>query len=62
MDAETWGIIIKAVGELTLTGFLFASWWLERSERLKIQAEHEKHMQADIDRLLDQTEDLRRVA
>lgn len=60
MDAETWATIVKAFGELTLTGFLFANWWLERSERLKIQARYDDHLEKDISELLDQTEDLRR--
>lgn len=60
MDADTWGIIVKAFGELTLTGFLFANWWLERSERIKIQKQYDEHLVGDIDHLLDQTEDLRR--
>ena len=60
MDADTWSIIVKAFGELTLTGFLFANWWMERAERIKIQAEHKLHLEKDIDHLLDQTETMRR--
>ena len=60
MDADTWTTIVKAFGELTLTGFLFANWWLERSERIKIQASFQEHLTGDIEHLLDQTEDFRR--
>lgn len=60
MDSDTWGTIVKAFGELTLTGFLFANWWLERSERLKIQARFDAHLEEDIEQLLDQTEQIRR--
>lgn len=62
MDADTWTQIVKAFGELTLTGFLFANWWLERTERIKAQSELKVHLEKDIDYLLDQTEDLRRGA
>ena len=61
MDADTWTMIVKAFGELTLTGFLFANWWLERSERLKTQADYKAHLEKEIEELLDQTEQLRRV-
>jgi len=60
MDADTWATIVKAFGELTLTGFLFANWWMERSERIKIQKQYDDHLQKDIDELLDQTEQMRR--
>lgn len=60
MDADTWAQIVKAFGELTLTGFLFANWWLERSERIKVQEEYKEHLNKDIDELLDQTEQFRR--
>jgi hypothetical protein len=60
MDADTWGTIVKAFGELTLTGFLFANWWLERSERMKIQARFDAHLEGDIEHLLDETETIRR--
>lgn len=61
MDADTWTQIVKAFGELTLTGFLFANWWLERTERIKAQSDLKVHLEKDIEQLLDQTEDLRRV-
>ena len=62
MDADTWATIVKAFGELTLTGFLFANWWLERSERIKIQARLDAHLEDDIEHLLEQTEQIRRTA
>lgn len=62
MDAATWAAVIKSVGELTLTTFLFASWWLERSERLKTQAALEAHYKSDIEALLDRTEQLEKAA
>lgn len=61
MDADTWATIVKAFGELTLTGFLFANWWLERSERIKIQKALDDHLLTDIEQLLDQTETMRRT-
>lgn len=61
MDADTWSTIVKAFGELTLTGFLFANWWMERSERIKIQARFDAHLEEDIEQLLDQTEQIRRT-
>lgn len=61
MDADTWTTIVKAFGELTLTGFLFANWWLERSERIKIQARFNEHLEMDIEKLNDEKEDLQRV-
>lgn len=61
MDADTWATIVKAFGELTLTGFLFANWWLERSERIRIQADYKSHLEKDIENLLEQTEDLQRI-
>lgn len=61
MDADTWATIVKAFGELTLTGFLFANWWMERTERIKSQAEYKEHLNKDIEELLDQTEQMRRV-
>lgn len=61
MDAETWSMIVKAFGELTLTGYIFANWWLERAERIKSQQELKAHLEKDIENLLEQTEDLRRV-
>lgn len=60
MDADTWATIVKAFGELTLTGFLFANWWMERAERIKIQKQYDDHLQTDIEQLLDQTEQMRR--
>lgn len=53
-----WGMLMKAFGELTLTGFIFANWWLERTERLKAQAALEAHYKADIEALLERTEQL----
>jgi hypothetical protein len=61
MDAETWALIVKAFGELTLTGFLFANWWMERTERIKNQADHKAHLESDITRLLEQTEELQKA-
>jgi hypothetical protein len=61
MDGETMAMIAKAFGELTLTGFLFANWWLERSERLRVQASLEAHYRGDIEQLLDQTEQLKKA-
>jgi hypothetical protein len=53
MDAATWSTIVKALGELTLTGFLFANWWLERAERIQLQTAYNAHLQGDIDKLDD---------
>lgn len=61
MDAETWATIVKAFGELTLSGFLFANWWMERSERIKSQQEHKEHLENDIKKLDDEKEDLQRL-
>lgn len=57
MDAETWATIVKAFGELTLTGFLFANWWLERTERIKIQGLLTAHLEGDISKLDDTLSD-----
>jgi hypothetical protein len=56
MDAEMWGSLLKATGDLTLLSFLFANWWMERKDRIAAQAKHETHLQSNIDRLLDATE------
>lgn len=48
--------LLKAAESLTLLGLLFMNWQTERKERLALQEKHEKHLQSDIDRLLEQTE------
>lgn len=60
MTPELFAALSTAAGSLTLTGYLFISWWLERQERIKCQEEKEQHLESDIERLLDETENLRK--
>jgi hypothetical protein len=59
MTAEEFQAITTLAGSLSLTTFLFALWWLERAERIKCQDEKQQHLDDDIERLLDETENLR---
>lgn len=59
---EEFNVLSTIAGSLTLTTFLFVLWWFERAERIKCQSEKETHLEEDIDRLLDETENLRKSA
>lgn len=61
MSSEEFQAITTLAGSLSLTTLLFALWWLERSERIKCQNEKEDHLEADIERLLDETENFRNL-
>lgn len=58
---EEFTALSTIAGSLTLNTLLFVLWWLERSERIKCQAEKETHLEEDIERLLDETENLRKA-
>lgn len=61
MTPDDFNALSTVAGSLTLTTLLFILWWLERSERIKCQAEKEIHLEEDIERLLDETENLKKL-
>lgn len=61
MTPDEFNALSTIAGSLTLTTLLFVLWWLERAERIKCQDEKESHLETDIERLLDETENLRKL-
>lgn len=56
MDSNQASALFELAKALTFNTFILLCWWLERSERIRIQTASDKHLQDDIDRLLEQTE------
>lgn len=48
--------IAQIGSSLTTTGLLLVIWWLERAERLKVQALRDSEQSKQIEWLLEQTE------
>ena len=56
MDTTQAAALFELAKALTFNSFILLCWWLERSERLRVQAASDKHLMDDIDRLLEKTE------
>jgi hypothetical protein len=60
MTAQDFNTLSTIAGSLSLTSLLFVLWWLERQERIRCQNEKETHLEEDIERLLDETENFKK--
>ncbi len=61
MSEQEFNLLSGIAGSLSLTTLLFIIWILERKERIKCQGDMDKHLASDIERLLDETENLRKL-
>lgn len=53
--------LVELAGTLTLQAILFLWLWLERSERVKLKEKFDKHMEDEIERMLNETEKMRLI-